>query len=63
MGNFLGAMAGRDLRSVMAAGMIGLAAAALWNGPAGAEDQKVIVSHGISTFGALKLPAEFTHLP
>ena len=24
---------------------------------------KVIVSHGISTFGDLKLPADFTHLP
>lgn len=26
-------------------------------------DQKIIVSHGISTFGDLKLPADFTHLP
>ena len=27
-----------------------------------AEDQKVIVSHGISTFGDLKYPADFKHL-
>ena len=27
-----------------------------------AEDQKIIVSHGISTFGALKYPADFKHL-
>ncbi len=30
--------------------------------PAMAQD-KVIVAHGISTFGELKLPADFTHLP
>jgi microcin C transport system substrate-binding protein len=28
-----------------------------------AQDQNVIVSHGISTFGDLPLPADFTHLP
>ncbi len=27
-----------------------------------AEDQKIIVSHGISTFGELKYPADFKHL-
>jgi microcin C transport system substrate-binding protein len=38
--------------------ILGLAALAL---PVGAET--VIKSHGISTFGDLKLPADFTHLP
>ena len=38
--------------------VLGLAAIAL---PARAET--VITSHGISTFGDLKLPADFTHLP
>jgi microcin C transport system substrate-binding protein len=27
-----------------------------------AEDQKIIISHGISTFGTLKYPADLTHL-
>ncbi len=27
-----------------------------------AEDQKIIISHGISTFGTLKYPADFKHL-
>ena len=26
-------------------------------------EEKIIISHGISTFGDLKLPADFTHLP
>lgn len=40
----------------------GLAVLALagWAVSAKAEDQKVIVSHGISTFGELKYPADFT---
>lgn len=37
-----------------------LAATAL---AARAQEQEVIVSHGISTFGDLKLPADFSHLP
>ena len=27
-----------------------------------AQDQKIIISHGISTFGNLKYPADFKHL-
>jgi len=42
-------------------GILGLAVA-LWAGAASAEDQKTIVAHGISTFGSLKLPADFAHL-
>ncbi|MFC3084707.1 extracellular solute-binding protein [Tabrizicola soli] len=40
--------------------ILALAATAL---AARAQEQEVIVSHGISTFGDLKLPADFSHLP
>ena len=39
-----------------------LGAALTWALPLMAED-KVIAAHGISTFGELQLPADFTHLP
>lgn len=39
--------------------LMGLGGAAL---EARAQDQKVIVDHGISTFGTLKYPADFKHL-
>jgi microcin C transport system substrate-binding protein len=43
-------------------GWAGLAlAAALAAGPAAASDEAVTVSHGISTFGDLKYPADFAH--
>ena len=50
--------------SLLAAGtlMVALAAQALAARAQEAAD-KVIVSHGISTFGDLALPADFTHLP
>ena len=51
-----------DARAWGLAGLIGLSA--LFAAPgARAEEPKVIVAHGISTFGALKLPADFKHLP
>ncbi|MEZ5798576.1 MAG: extracellular solute-binding protein [Paracoccaceae bacterium] len=40
-----------------------LAGALALAGAATAQDQTIITSHGISTFGDLKLPADFTHLP
>ena len=39
--------------------LLGLGLAAI---DARAQDQKVIVDHGISTFGTLKYPADFKHL-
>lgn len=43
--------------------MIGMImAAAAWALPATAQDDKTIVSHGISTFGDMKYPADFPHL-
>ena len=51
-----------NLRAVATAGLFALAAT-FWGLQARAEEQKVIVSHGISTFGALNLPADFPHLP
>jgi microcin C transport system substrate-binding protein len=56
------AAAGPDLRAIVTAGLVGLAAT-LWAVQSRAADQPVIVAHGISTFGALKLPADFPHLP
>ena len=50
-----------DWRMPAAAGLLALAAAVL-AGQARAEDQKIVVSHGISTFGNLKYPADFKHL-
>jgi microcin C transport system substrate-binding protein len=41
--------------------MVMLMGAVLVTAPARAQD--VITAHGISTFGELKLPADFTHLP
>ena len=35
---------------------------ALWVGAARAQDPEIITSHGISTFGDLKYPADFKHL-
>lgn len=43
-------------------GTTGLLALAVAAGPVRAQDQNVIVSHGISTFGNLKYPADFKHL-
>ncbi len=53
----------KAIRPVMLTASAAAIAAALWAGLAMAQDQKVTVSHGISTFGALKLPADFPHLP
>ncbi len=52
----------RDMRGLMTAGFIGILAV-LTVAQARAEDAKITVAHGISTFGALKLPADFKHLP
>lgn len=52
---------GRDMLRWGAAGLALLAIGAMATA-ARAQDQKIIVSHGISTFGALKYPADFTHL-
>ena len=52
-----------DLTGMATAGLFG---AALWLMGAGlvlGQDQKVITAHGISTFGELKLPEGFAHLP
>lgn len=38
-------------------------ALALHGGKSAAQEQKIITAHGISTFGALNLPADFPHLP
>ena len=43
------------------AGFLALTAA-VWTFAARAEDQKIIIAHGISTFGNLKYPADFKHL-
>lgn len=51
-----------DLRGLLSVGLLGLAAT-LWPLLAGAQEQKTTVAHGISTFGALNLPADFPHLP
>ncbi|NEY89891.1 extracellular solute-binding protein [Tabrizicola oligotrophica] len=56
------AAASWDIRAVAASGLLGIALAGL-AGQARAEEPAVIVSHGISTFGELKLPADFPHLP
>ena len=51
-----------DARAWGLAGLIGLST--LLAAPmVRAEEPKIIVAHGISTFGALKLPADFKHLP
>ena len=42
-------------------GAIGLVAA-FWAGGLQAQEQKTIIAHGISTFGELRLPADFPHL-
>lgn len=52
----------RDMRGMMTAGLFG-ALALLAAVEARAEEVKTIVAHGISTFGTLKLPADFNHLP
>ncbi|TXI05222.1 MAG: ABC transporter substrate-binding protein [Pseudorhodobacter sp.] len=62
MGHHHRAVARRDLRGVVTAGLFG-AAAVLLATAARAEEPKVTIAHGISTFGALKLPADFPHLP
>ncbi|MFN3844387.1 MAG: extracellular solute-binding protein [Paracoccaceae bacterium] len=47
----------------MASGKVAVLGAALaWAIPVWAQDS-VITAHGISTFGELQLPADFTHLP
>jgi microcin C transport system substrate-binding protein len=51
----------RDMVRWAAAGLVLLVLGAVPT-VARAQDQKVIVSHGISTFGALKYPADFKHL-
>ena len=52
----------RDMRGMVTAGLFG-ALALLAASQARAEEAKITVAHGISTFGALKLPADFKHLP
>jgi len=52
----------RDMRGMVTAGLFG-ALALLAASHARAEEAKTIVAHGISTFGTLKLPADFKHLP
>ena len=42
--------------------MVVLIGGALWVGAARAQDPEIITSHGISTFGDLKYPADFKHL-
>lgn len=44
----------------LAAAGLALITLAVWPHPARAEDQKIITSHGISTFGDLKYGADFT---
>ncbi len=63
MTNSTVALHAKAIRPVMLTASAAAIAAALWAGLAMAQDQKVTVSHGISTFGALKLPADFPHLP
>ncbi len=46
----------------MWAGGLAIVALAAFATGARAEDQKIIISHGISTFGDLKYPADFKHL-
>jgi microcin C transport system substrate-binding protein len=68
MGSKVGAVAAahpvgtKIARAGLAAGF-GLLLAAATAIAVRAQDQTVIVSHGISTFGDLPLPADFTHLP
>jgi microcin C transport system substrate-binding protein len=68
MGSKVGAVAAthpvgtKIARAGLAAGF-GLLLAAATALAVRAQDQTVIVSHGISTFGDLPLPADFTHLP
>jgi microcin C transport system substrate-binding protein len=68
MGSKVGAVAATHpvgaqiARAGLAAGF-GLLLAAATALAVRAQDQNVIVSHGISTFGDLPLPADFTHLP
>ncbi len=52
----------RDMRGLMTAGFLGILAV-LTISQARADDAKVTVAHGISTFGSLQLPADFKHLP
>jgi microcin C transport system substrate-binding protein len=51
-----------DLRGGFLAGMLAVAAL-VWAAEARGQDAAIITSHGISTFGALKLPADVKHLP
>lgn len=51
-----------DMRGLVTAGLFG-ALTALAVTQARADEAKTIVAHGISTFGALKLPADFKYLP
>jgi microcin C transport system substrate-binding protein len=51
----------RDAGLMMKGALAGVILLAMAGG-AGAEEGKVIVSHGISTFGTLKYPADFKHL-
>ena len=51
-----------NLRTLATAGLLGLTAM-LWANQMRADDTNVTVAHGISTFGALNLPADFPHLP
>jgi microcin C transport system substrate-binding protein len=53
-------VARRDVGPLAAIGALGLALAAM---AFPVRSETVIVSHGISTFGDLALPADFTHLP
>jgi microcin C transport system substrate-binding protein len=52
-----------DMRRAATAGLFGAALLILGAGIARGDEGKITVSHGISTFGALKLPADFAHLP
>lgn len=51
-----------DMRGLVTAGLFGVLTA-LAVTQARADEAKTIVAHGISTFGALKLPADFKYLP
>ncbi|WP_240904289.1 extracellular solute-binding protein [Rhodobacter sp. SGA-6-6] len=53
--------AGQGLRATALA--VGAMICGLALATAARAEEKVITSHGISTFGDLKLPADFTHLP
>ena len=63
LGTKAAALMRADLTGMATAGLFG---AALWLMGAGlvlGQDQKIITAHGISTFGELKLPEGFAHLP